>query len=160
MYYPLSFCQFLHRDHNINAESSVSCRMNGRKEGSRLRRESGLLEKLTRTMSLLVHVRCARNLDCRQHSDSQHAALRLWLKNELLPQPVLNDKVGAICPVLRVEIGQSGQESSSNAERCPKSGDFFLSILSIECRNRFYWADRAETAERAESKESPVFMRI
>jgi hypothetical protein len=33
----------------------------------------------------------------------------------------------------------------------------FLSILSIKCRNWFYWAERAE---RAESKEWPVFMRI
>jgi hypothetical protein len=41
---------------------------------------------------------------------------------------------------------------------CAKLG--FLSILSIKCGNWFYWADRAETAERAESKESPVFMRI
>jgi hypothetical protein len=36
----------------------------------------------------------------------------------------------------------------------------FLSILSIKRGNWFYWADRAETADRAESKESPVFMRI
>jgi hypothetical protein len=36
----------------------------------------------------------------------------------------------------------------------------FLSILSIKCRNWFYWADRAETAERAEIKEFPLFMRI
>jgi hypothetical protein len=36
----------------------------------------------------------------------------------------------------------------------------FLSILSIKHGNWFYWADRAEAAERAESKESPVFMRI
>jgi hypothetical protein len=33
----------------------------------------------------------------------------------------------------------------------------FLSILSIKCGNWFYWVDRAE---RAESKESPEFMRI
>jgi hypothetical protein len=44
-------------------------------------------------------------------------------------------------------------------KRCvQKSG--FLSILSIKRGNCFYWADRAETAERAEIKESPVFMRI
>jgi hypothetical protein len=36
----------------------------------------------------------------------------------------------------------------------------FLSILSIKCGNWFYWADRAEAAERAETKESPVFMPI
>ncbi len=36
----------------------------------------------------------------------------------------------------------------------------FLSILSIKRGNWFYWADRAETAERAEIKESPLFMRI
>jgi hypothetical protein len=36
----------------------------------------------------------------------------------------------------------------------------FLSILSIKCGNWFYWADRAETADRAESTESTVFMRI
>ena len=36
----------------------------------------------------------------------------------------------------------------------------FLSILSIKRRNWFYWADRAETAERAESRESTVFERI
>ncbi|MGZ4888216.1 MAG: hypothetical protein ACXWBH_03490, partial [Candidatus Angelobacter sp.] len=36
----------------------------------------------------------------------------------------------------------------------------FLSILSIKRRNWFYWADRAERADRAEIKESPVFMRI
>jgi hypothetical protein len=36
----------------------------------------------------------------------------------------------------------------------------FLSILSIKCGNWFYWADRAETADTAESKESPAFMRI
>jgi hypothetical protein len=36
----------------------------------------------------------------------------------------------------------------------------FLSILSIKCRNWFYWADRAEAAERAESKEFPVSMLI
>jgi hypothetical protein len=36
----------------------------------------------------------------------------------------------------------------------------FLSILSIKCRNWFYWADRAERADRAEIKESHVFMRI
>jgi hypothetical protein len=35
-----------------------------------------------------------------------------------------------------------------------------LSILSIKCRNWFYWADRAERADTAESKESPEFMRI
>jgi hypothetical protein len=34
----------------------------------------------------------------------------------------------------------------------------FLSILSIKPGNWFYWADRAETAERAEIKESPLFM--
>jgi len=45
------------------------------------------------------------------------------------------------------------------AERL-KCSDSFLSILSIKCRNWFYWADRAEAAERAESKESPVFMQI
>jgi len=36
----------------------------------------------------------------------------------------------------------------------------FLSILSIKCGNWFYWAERAEAAERAEIKEFPVFMRI
>jgi hypothetical protein len=36
----------------------------------------------------------------------------------------------------------------------------FLSILSVKRGNWFYWADRAETAERAESKDDPVFMRI
>jgi hypothetical protein len=36
----------------------------------------------------------------------------------------------------------------------------FLSILSIKCRNWFYWADGAERADRAETKESPVSMRI
>jgi hypothetical protein len=36
----------------------------------------------------------------------------------------------------------------------------FLSILSIKCGNWFYWADRVETAERAEIKESPLFMLI
>ena len=36
----------------------------------------------------------------------------------------------------------------------------FLSILSIKCGNWFYWADRAETADRAEIKEIPVFVRI
>ena len=36
----------------------------------------------------------------------------------------------------------------------------FLSILSIKCRNWFYGADRAERADRAESKEFPVFMRV
>jgi hypothetical protein len=34
----------------------------------------------------------------------------------------------------------------------------FLSILSIKCGNWFYWADRAERADWAESKESPVFI--
>jgi len=34
---------------------------------------------------------------------------------------------------------------------------FFLSILSIKCRNWFYWAD---TADRAEITESSVFMHI
>jgi len=36
----------------------------------------------------------------------------------------------------------------------------FLSILSIKRGNWFYWADRAERADRAEIKESPVFMHI
>jgi hypothetical protein len=36
----------------------------------------------------------------------------------------------------------------------------FLSILSIKRGNWFYWAARAETAERAESKETRVFMPI
>lgn len=36
----------------------------------------------------------------------------------------------------------------------------FLSILSIKRGNWFYCADWAERAERAESKESPVVMRI
>ena len=36
----------------------------------------------------------------------------------------------------------------------------FLSILSIKCGNWFYWADRVETAETAEIKEFPAFMRI
>jgi hypothetical protein len=49
---------------------------------------------------------------------------------------------------------------SALAENNPSSRKSFLSILSIKCGNWFYWADRAETAERAESKESPVFMRI
>jgi hypothetical protein len=42
----------------------------------------------------------------------------------------------------------------------PADTKSFLSILSIRCGNWFYWADRAETAERAESKETRVFMRI
>jgi hypothetical protein len=33
-------------------------------------------------------------------------------------------------------------------------GTSFLSILSIKCGNWFYWADRAETGERAEAKNS------
>jgi hypothetical protein len=37
---------------------------------------------------------------------------------------------------------------------------FFLSILSIKRRNWFYWADRAERADKAEIKEFPVSMRI
>jgi hypothetical protein len=36
----------------------------------------------------------------------------------------------------------------------------FLSILSIKRENWFYWAERAETADRAEIKESPLFMDI
>jgi hypothetical protein len=36
----------------------------------------------------------------------------------------------------------------------------FLSILSIKRGNWFYWADRAEREDRAEIKESPVFMHI
>jgi hypothetical protein len=36
----------------------------------------------------------------------------------------------------------------------------FLSILSIKRGNWFYWAERAETAERAEIKESPLFIYI
>ena len=36
----------------------------------------------------------------------------------------------------------------------------FLSILSIKRGNWFYWADRAERADTAESRESPVFMRV
>jgi hypothetical protein len=42
----------------------------------------------------------------------------------------------------------------------PPTRKGFLSILSIKCRNWFYWADRAETAERAEIKETPLFIRI
>ena len=37
---------------------------------------------------------------------------------------------------------------------------YFLSILSIKCGNWFYWADRAETAEKVEIKESPLFMLV
>jgi hypothetical protein len=42
----------------------------------------------------------------------------------------------------------------------PNWAKFFLSILSIKYGKRFYWADRAETAERAENKESFVYMLI
>jgi hypothetical protein len=55
---------------------------------------------------------------------------------------------------ISVSIGTSCQADLRLAQKS------FLSILSIKCRNWFYWADRAETADRAESKESSVFMHI
>ena len=36
----------------------------------------------------------------------------------------------------------------------------FLSILSIKCRNLFYWAENMETEEMEENKESLLFMHI
>jgi hypothetical protein len=62
--------------------------------------------------------------------------------------------------------GHAGYEvvcASGSASRSPLGGCLllcFLSVLSIKRGNWFYWADRAETAERAESKESPLFIRI
>jgi hypothetical protein len=41
-----------------------------------------------------------------------------------------------------------------------KNAPSFLSILSIKPGNWFYWADRAERADKPEIKECPVFMRI
>jgi hypothetical protein len=52
------------------------------------------------------------------------------------------------------------REPASGREMVQPAHKSFLSILSIKCGNWFYWADRAETAERAESKELPVFMPI
>ena len=50
-------------------------------------------------------------------------------------------------------------EGGAVPDSCPGYFDF-LSILSIKCGNWFYWAERAETADRAEMMESPLFMQI
>jgi hypothetical protein len=61
--------------------------------------------------------------------------------------------------VIRENCRMQQVEHATNCVR-----DFADSVISLpvhpvhKCRD--YWADRAETAERAESKESPVFMRI
>jgi len=52
------------------------------------------------------------------------------------------------------------QDSKRRAQQRKQHLFRFLSILSIKRGNWFYWADRAETAERAEIKESPLFMAI
>jgi len=55
-------------------------------------------------------------------------------------------------------LGMLGQNRAEDIRaslvRRPEDSSTFLSILSIKCGNWFYWADRAE------SKESPLFMRI
>jgi hypothetical protein len=53
-------------------------------------------------------------------------------------------------------LGQHRRENTvaSHVVARERQQHSFLFILSIKCRNRFYWADRAE------SKESPVFMGI
>jgi hypothetical protein len=70
-------------------------------------------------------------------------------------------RIGFICDVgLGCDDGNYRREPTFGREWSAPTRKGFLFILSIKHGNWFYWADRAEAAERAESKESPVLMRI
>jgi hypothetical protein len=61
---------------------------------------------------------------------------------------------------LGCDYGNYRRELAFGREWSAPTRKGFLSILSIKRGNWFYWADRAERADRAEIKESHVFMRI
>jgi hypothetical protein len=60
--------------------------------------------------------------------------------------------------MLALEPSQPNKKAASPSRT--NFGLRFLSILSIKRGNWFYWADRAETAERAEIKESVLLICI
>jgi hypothetical protein len=57
-------------------------------------------------------------------------------------------------------LGQDRRENTSALHVVAGKTALLPVHPSIKRGNWFYWADRAETAERTESKEYPEFMRI
>jgi hypothetical protein len=88
--------------------------------------------------------------------------LNLTLRFEVPLNPVHSNRERANQIEALGMLGQHRRENTvaSHVVARERQQHSFLSILSIKCRNRFYWVDRAERADGAESKESPVFMGI